>query len=86
MTKTRPADEEMRQRVTDHPEALALLTPREAVIMAMRFGLHDGTPHTLDEIGRALGLTRERIRQLEKQALGKLRYPSAGQLAPAAQG
>jgi RNA polymerase primary sigma factor len=59
--------------------ALDALTPREATIMAMRFGLYDGNPHTLDEIGRALGLTRERIRQLEKQSLSKLRHPSRAQ-------
>jgi RNA polymerase primary sigma factor len=59
--------------------ALGALTPREATIMAMRFGLYDGNPHTLDEIGRALGLTRERIRQLEKQSLSKLRHPSRAQ-------
>jgi RNA polymerase primary sigma factor len=47
--------------------------------MSMRFGLYDGNPHTLDEIGRALGLTRERIRQLEKQSLSKLRHPSRAQ-------
>jgi RNA polymerase primary sigma factor len=56
--------------------ALDDLTPREATIMAMRFGLYDGNPHTLDEIGKHLGLTRERIRQLEKQSLSKLRHPS----------
>jgi DNA-directed RNA polymerase, sigma subunit (sigma70/sigma32) len=60
-------------------DALDALTPREATIMAMRFGLYDGNPHTLDEIGRALGLTRERIRQLEKQSLSKLRHPSRAQ-------
>jgi RNA polymerase primary sigma factor len=59
--------------------ALGCLTPREATIMSMRFGLYDGNPHTLDEIGRALGLTRERIRQLEKQSLSKLRHPSRAQ-------
>jgi RNA polymerase primary sigma factor len=59
--------------------ALDALTPREATIMSMRFGLYDGNPHTLDEIGRALGLTRERIRQLEKQSLSKLRHPSRAQ-------
>ena len=59
--------------------ALDALTPREATIMAMRFGLYDGNPHTLDEIGRALGLTRERIRQLEKQSLSKLRHQSRAQ-------
>ncbi|GLX93637.1 RNA polymerase sigma factor [Herbidospora sp. NBRC 101105] len=52
------------------------LSPREAKIMALRFGLADGKPHTLDEIGKHLGLTRERIRQLEKESLSKLRHPS----------
>jgi RNA polymerase primary sigma factor len=52
------------------------LSPREAKIMALRFGLIDGKPHTLDEIGKHLGLTRERIRQLEKESLSKLRHPS----------
>ncbi|MFC4534752.1 RNA polymerase sigma factor [Sphaerisporangium dianthi] len=55
---------------------LGNLTPREAKIMALRFGLIDGKPHTLDEIGKHLGLTRERIRQLEKESLSKLRHPS----------
>ncbi|MFI0352044.1 RNA polymerase sigma factor [Actinomadura sp. 9N407] len=55
---------------------LDILSPREAKIMAMRFGLYDGTPRTLDEIGKSLGLTRERIRQLEKESLSKLRHPS----------
>jgi RNA polymerase primary sigma factor len=59
--------------------ALGCLSQREATIMSMRFGLYDGNPHTLDEIGRALGLTRERIRQLEKQSLSKLRHPSRAQ-------
>ncbi|MQY09005.1 RNA polymerase sigma factor [Actinomadura macrotermitis] len=58
---------------------LDILSPREAKIMAMRFGLYDGTPRTLDEIGKALGLTRERIRQLEKESLSKLRHPSNAQ-------
>src|SRR5689334_19345395 len=56
--------------------ALGVLSPREEKIMAMRFGLYDGTPRTLDEIGKHLGLTRERIRQLEKESLSKLRHPS----------
>jgi RNA polymerase primary sigma factor len=55
---------------------LGNLSPREAKIMALRFGLADGKPHTLDEIGKYLGLTRERIRQLEKESLSKLRHPS----------
>ena len=77
-----PAASELvdRQLMADQlRHALDALTPREATIMAMRFGLYDGNPHTLDEIGRALGLTRERIRQLEKQSLSKLRHPSRAQ-------
>jgi RNA polymerase sigma factor (sigma-70 family) len=53
------------------------LPAREALIVRMRYGLADGRPRTLDEIGSQLGLTRERIRQLEKLALAKLRHPSA---------
>ncbi|GAB3496711.1 RNA polymerase sigma factor [Nocardiopsis coralliicola] len=56
--------------------ALDDLEPREATIMSLRFGLMDGRPRTLDEIGKHMGLTRERIRQLEKQSLSKLRHPS----------
>jgi len=55
--------------------ALASLEPREARVLALRFGLAEGRPHTLDEIGRDVGLTRERIRQIEKEALAKLREP-----------
>ncbi|MQA96767.1 MAG: sigma-70 family RNA polymerase sigma factor [Streptosporangiales bacterium] len=65
------------QLMTDQlRRALADLEPREATIMSLRFGLVDGKPHTLDEIGKHLGLTRERIRQLEKESLSKLRHPS----------
>ena len=53
--------------------ALAGLEPREARVLALRFGIAGGRPHTLDEIGRDVGLTRERIRQIEKEALAKLR-------------
>jgi RNA polymerase primary sigma factor len=55
--------------------ALDGLEPREARVLALRFGLAEGRPHTLDEIGRDVGLTRERIRQIEKEALAKLRQP-----------
>ena len=54
-----------------------MLPDREALIVRMRYGLHDGRPHTLDEIGRHVGLTRERIRQLEKEAMARLREPDA---------
>jgi len=57
-------------------ELIDKLPDREALIVRMRFGLYDGRAHTLDEVGKHLGLTRERIRQLEKLALAKLRHPS----------
>src|SRR3954452_3902216 len=56
---------------------LGNLSPREAKIMSLRFGLADGKPHTLDEIGKHLGLTRERLRQAEKEAPSKLPPPSS---------
>jgi RNA polymerase primary sigma factor len=55
---------------------LAQLTEREALVMRMRFGLTDGDPKTLEEIGRLQGVTRERIRQIECKALSKLRHPT----------
>ena len=57
--------------------ALAGLDPRESRVLALRFGLVGGRPHTLDEIGHDVGLTRERIRQIEKEALAKLRDPDS---------
>jgi RNA polymerase primary sigma factor len=56
--------------------ALKTLTPREEKIIKMRFGLEDGSQHTLEEVGQAFALTRERIRQIEAKALRKLRNPS----------
>ena len=56
-------------------EALAELTPRQRHILWMRFGLGGGEPHTLEEIANKFGLSRERIRQLEKEALRRLRHP-----------
>ena len=55
---------------------LNTLTPREERIIKMRFGLEDGTEHTLEEVGQNFGVTRERIRQIEAKALRKLRHPS----------
>jgi RNA polymerase primary sigma factor len=52
------------------------LTPREERIIMMRFGLEDGSEHSLEEVGQTFALTRERIRQIEAKALRKLRHPS----------
>ena len=57
-------------------EVLSTLTPREAEVLRLRFGLKDGTPQTLEEVGKAFNVTRERIRQIEAKALRKLRHPS----------
>ena len=57
-------------------EVLATLTPREQQVLRMRFGLQDGKPHTLEEVGKEFDVTRERIRQIESKALRKLRHPS----------
>jgi len=57
-------------------EALDQLTPRERDVLKMRFGLDDGYPHTLEEVGKHFQVTRERIRQIESKALKKLRHPN----------
>ncbi len=57
-------------------EALATLSPREARILKLRYGLVDGRMYTLEEVGRKLGVTRERVRQIEAQALARLRHPT----------
>ena len=57
-------------------EVLSTLTPREEQVLRMRFGLTDGKPHTLEEVGKEFNVTRERIRQIESKALRKLRHPS----------
>jgi len=59
---------------------LSTLTPRQARILRLRFGLHDGHSYTLEEVGRKFGVTRERIRQIEAQALRRLRHPSRSRL------
>ena len=57
-------------------EILGTLTEREANVLRMRFGMHDGRTHTLEEVGQIFGVTRERIRQIENKAIRKLRHPS----------
>ena len=55
---------------------LKTLTPREEKVIKMRFGLDDGSEHTLEEVGQSFAVTRERIRQIEAKALRKLKHPS----------
>ena len=64
----------MRREQIEH--VLASLDGREQRVLRLRFGLDDGHARTLEEVGREFGLTRERIRQIEVQALRKLRHPS----------
>ena len=67
----------LRERVE---QVLATLSPREARILRLRFGLENGHPYTLEEVGRKFGLTRERIRQIEGKALRRLRHPCRSRL------
>ncbi len=60
-------------------QVLETLAPREAGVIKMRYGLEDGQPKTLDDIGRVYGVTRERIRQIESKTMSKLRHPSRSQ-------
>ncbi len=61
-------------------EALSTLTEREAKVLQMRYGLEDGQPKTLEEVGKAFQVTRERIRQIEAKALRKLKHPARSKL------
>jgi RNA polymerase primary sigma factor len=61
-------------------QILDTLGPREQAIIQLRFGLTDGHPRTLEEVGREFGVTRERIRQIESKTLAKLRHPSRAQM------
>jgi RNA polymerase primary sigma factor len=63
----------LREQIRD---VLGFLTDREREVLEMRFGLNDGKDHTLEEVGKSFGVTRERIRQIEAKALRKLRHPS----------
>jgi RNA polymerase primary sigma factor len=60
-------------------QVLGTLSDREAGVVSMRFGLTDGQPKTLEQIGKVYGVTRERIRQIESKTMSKLRHPSRSQ-------
>ncbi|MBI5031696.1 MAG: sigma-70 family RNA polymerase sigma factor [Chloroflexi bacterium] len=72
-----PTDSAVRQIVREHiEEVLGTLPPREEQVLRWRYGLTDGQPRTLEEVGELLGKTRERARQIEAAALRRLRHPS----------
>ena len=73
----KPLDETINTGLSDSTrEILSSLTPREAKVLRMRFGIDMNTDHTLEEVGKQFDVTRERIRQIEAKALRKLRHPS----------
>ncbi|MBH44760.1 MAG: RNA polymerase sigma factor RpoD [Gammaproteobacteria bacterium] len=73
----KPLDETINTGLSDSTrEILSTLTPREAKVLRMRFGIDMNTDHTLEEVGKQFDVTRERIRQIEAKALRKLRHPS----------
>ncbi len=72
-----PADTVTQNLLREHlQEVLNMLPPREVRILQLRYGLLDGQSYTLEEVGRKMGVTRERVRQIEAQALSRLRHPS----------
>ena len=76
-TAVSPSDAAIHLRLVEQTSSvLKMLTPREERIIKMRFGLEDGSEHTLGQVGQTFALTRERIRQIEAKALRKLRHPS----------
>jgi RNA polymerase primary sigma factor len=76
-TISSPLDSATRSSLSETTnELLDNLSPREAKVLKMRFGLSMNTDHTLEEVGRQFDVTRERIRQIESKALRKLRHPS----------
>ncbi|GAA2457628.1 sigma-70 family RNA polymerase sigma factor [Streptomyces glaucus] len=70
-----PEVAEYRALAAELREAVGALAPREALILSLRYGLHDGRPRTLEQVARQVGLTRERVRRLEKASLAHLRAP-----------
>jgi len=76
-----PIDAVIMRTLKDHTESvLKSLSPREEQVLKLRFGIGDGTEHTLEEVGRTFNVTRERIRQIEYKALRKLRHPTRSHL------
>jgi RNA polymerase primary sigma factor len=76
-TEISPVEAVMNVNVQERTaHVLRTLNPREEKIIRMRFGMEDDSEHTLEEVGRAFSVTRERIRQIEAKALRKLRHPS----------
>ncbi len=76
-TQLTPYDAASRQLLKENVEdILKTLSDREKKVLVLRFGLHDGRPRTLEEVGKEFNVTRERIRQIEAKALRKLRHPS----------
>ncbi len=76
-----PIDAVIMQSLKDHTDkVLKSLTPREEQVLKLRFGIGDGTEHTLEEVGRTFNVTRERIRQIESKALRKLRHPGRARM------
>jgi RNA polymerase primary sigma factor len=72
-----PSDAAIRLNLQEQTASLLkTLTPREERIIKMRFGMEDGSEHTLEEVGNTFAVTRERIRQIEAKALRKLRHPA----------
>jgi RNA polymerase primary sigma factor len=76
----KPLDQTVNDGLSDSTrDILSSLTPREAKVLRMRFGIDMNTDHTLEEVGKQFDVTRERIRQIEAKALRKLRHPSRAQ-------
>jgi len=76
-----PVDSAARESLSEATrEILSTLTPREAKVLRMRFGIDMNTDHTLEEVGKQFDVTRERIRQIEAKALRKLRHPTRAEL------
>src|SRR3989442_1457943 len=81
---TSPVDAVIQLNLKEQTQkVLKTLSPREEMVLKMRFGVGDGSEHTLEEVGQSFAVTRERIRQIESKALRKLRHPSRSRLLKA---